>query len=47
MFALTLALFLMAYGFKGVGKINRFEASILLLSYIGYMAWLYKTEIAA
>jgi len=47
MFALTVALFLMAYGFKGVGKINRIEASILLATYIGYMAWLYKTEIAA
>ena len=46
MFALTIALFLMAYGFRGVGKINRIEASILIASYIGYMVWLYITEIS-
>jgi cation:H+ antiporter len=46
-FALTLALFLMAYGFRGVGKINRIEAMILLASYVGYIVWLYHTEIAA
>jgi cation:H+ antiporter len=47
MFALTVALFLMAYGFRGVGKINRLEASILLLSYVGYMVWLYQSEMPA
>lgn len=46
MFALTIALFVMAYGFKGVGRINRVEAVILLSVYVGYMVWLYKTEIA-
>lgn len=45
MFALTIALFLMAYGFRGVGKINRLEATILIGSYLGYMVWLYYTEI--
>lgn len=46
MFALTIGMFVMAYGFRGVGKINRIEAVILLLCYVGYMGWLYQTEIA-
>ncbi|KPJ95553.1 MAG: calcium:proton antiporter [Gammaproteobacteria bacterium SG8_11] len=46
MFALTIAMFVMAYGFRGVGKINRIEATILVLCYMGYMGWLYQTEIA-
>jgi cation:H+ antiporter len=46
MFALTVALFIMAYGFRGIGRINRIEASILLMAYMGYMVWLYRTEIA-
>lgn len=47
MFALTVGMFVMAYGFRGPGKINRIEAVILVLCYIGYMGWLYRTEIAA
>jgi len=46
MFALTIAMFVMAFGFRGVGKINRIEATILVLCYVGYMGWLYQTEIA-
>jgi cation:H+ antiporter len=46
MFALTIGMFVMAFGFWGVGKINRIEAVILLLCYVGYMGWLYQTEIA-
>ena len=46
MFALTIGMFIMAYGFRGVGKINRIEAVILVLCYVGYMGWLYQTEIA-
>lgn len=45
MFALTIALFIMAYGSKGIGKINRLEATILISCYIGYMFWLYNTEV--
>ncbi len=36
MIGLTLALFAMAYGFRGEGKINRLEASLLLCSFLGY-----------
>ncbi len=44
MVALTLSLFLIGYGFKGrQGRINRFEATALLLAYVGYTAWLIST----
>jgi cation:H+ antiporter len=38
--ALTIALFLMAYGFKGPGRINRLEGGLLLASFVAYMGWL-------
>ena len=40
MLALTLALFVMAYGFRGQGRINRFKGLLLLLGYIGYTVYL-------
>jgi len=46
MAALTLALLIMAYGFRGPGRINRVEASLLLAAYVGYMVSLYITEAA-
>lgn len=45
MIGLTLALFAMAYGFRGgVGRINRIEGGILLCVYIIYMVVLYQTS---
>ncbi len=41
MIGLTLALFLMSYGFGGQGRINRFEASLLLATFIGYQGFLF------
>ena len=38
--ALTIVLFLIAYGFKGPGRINRFEGGLLLASFLAYMGWL-------
>jgi cation:H+ antiporter len=40
MFALTLALFVMAYGIRGPGRINRLEGLLLLLAYVAYNAYL-------
>ena len=40
MMAMTLGLFVMAYGFRGPGRINRFEGTLLILSYLGYNLWL-------
>ena len=40
MTGLTLFLFLFGYGFRGPGRINRFEGSTLLAVYIGYTAFL-------
>ncbi|MDH5541511.1 MAG: calcium/sodium antiporter [Nitrospinota bacterium] len=37
---LTLFLFLLGYGFRGEGRVNRLEGGILLFSYIGYTAYL-------
>lgn len=41
MFLLTIALFAMAYGFKGKdGKINRIEGTILVICYVAYNTYL-------
>ena len=44
-FTLTITLFIMAYGFRGPGRINRFEGGILLLAFGGYQTLLYFTAI--
>ena len=44
MVVLTIAMFLMAYGFRAQnGRINRPEAILLLIGYIAYMVMLYKS----
>lgn len=45
MVALTLALYIMAVGVEGDGKINRIEGGILLSAYVGYMVWLYYSVV--
>jgi cation:H+ antiporter len=40
MAALTVSLFVMGYGFRGPGRINRLEGVILFACYTGYMAYL-------
>ncbi len=37
---LTISLFAIGFGFRGPGRVNRVEGSILLLAYIGYTAYL-------
>jgi cation:H+ antiporter len=37
---LTLSLFIIGYGFRGPGRINRFEGAGLFLAYTGYTAYL-------
>jgi cation:H+ antiporter len=46
MVGLTLSLFLLGYGFRGPGRINRFEGAALLSCYIGYTAYLVSTVFA-
>lgn len=41
MIGLSIALFVMAYGLQGDGRINRLEGGLLLLAYIAYLALLY------
>ena len=41
MIGLSIALFAMAYGFRGKGRINRVEGALLLISYITYLTVLY------
>lgn len=43
MIGLSIALFIMAYGFKKEGRINRFEGGLLLGGYTAYMVTLYFT----
>jgi len=45
MIGLSIALFVMAYGFKGEGRINRYEGSLLLGGYVTYMIVLYYTAV--
>lgn len=45
MIGLSVVLFLMAYGFKGEGRINRFEGALLLGGYTAYMVVLYYTAV--
>ena len=44
MIFLTLALFVMAYGFRGPGRINRLEGGLLVAAFVGYQTLLYFTE---
>jgi cation:H+ antiporter len=42
---LTLALFVMAYGFRGPGRINRIEGALLVSAFVAYQTLLYFTEV--
>lgn len=46
MAALTLSLFVMCYGFRGPGRIDRLRGSVLLACYVGYTVYLVSTVIA-
>ena len=43
MAALTLSLFIIGYGFRGQGRINRIEGTLLVASYIAYTVYLIST----
>ena len=43
MAGLTILLFVMGWGFRGPGRINRVEGSMLVLAYLGYTVWLLRT----
>lgn len=43
MASLTLSLFLIGYGFRAPGRINRYEGAFLLISYVGYTVYLVLT----
>jgi cation:H+ antiporter len=43
MAGLTVLLFAMGWGFRGHGRINRLEGSLLVLAYFTYTAWLLRT----
>lgn len=43
MAALTVSLFVIGYGLRGPGRINRVEGSVLLACYVGYTAYLVST----
>ncbi len=47
MAALTVSLFVIGYGFRGPGRINRFEGAALLACYVGYTAYLVVTVFGA
>jgi cation:H+ antiporter len=43
MAGLTVLVFVMGWGFKGPGRINRVEGGLLVLAYLAYTAWLLTT----
>ena len=43
MAAVTVSLFVFGYGFRGPGRINRIEGTVLLACYLGYVAYLVST----
>ncbi|MFA5436164.1 MAG: calcium/sodium antiporter [Candidatus Neomarinimicrobiota bacterium] len=43
MAALTISLYVIGYGFRGPGRINRVEGAVLLACYVGYTAYLVST----
>lgn len=43
---LTFSLFIIGYGFRGPGRINRIEGTALLTSYIGYVAYVVYTTLS-
>lgn len=43
MAALTLSLFVIGYGFRGQGRVNRFEGAVLIGAYIAYTTYLITT----
>jgi cation:H+ antiporter len=45
MTALTLSLFVVGYGFRKPGRINRVEGAVLLACYVGYTAYLISTAL--
>jgi cation:H+ antiporter len=45
MFGLTILLFLVAYGFRGPGVIQRWEGGVLVTCYIAYLTWIVMTTI--
>jgi len=47
MAGLTVLLFIFAYGFRGMGRINRIEGAVLIACYIGYTAYLISTVFVA
>lgn len=46
MAALTIALFLLGYGFRGPGRINRVEGALLLAAFLGYTVYLLSVSFA-
>jgi cation:H+ antiporter len=44
---LTVVLFIMAYGLRGPGKINRFEGAILLAGFVAYQYILYTVSLTS
>jgi hypothetical protein len=43
---LTAAMVIMAFGFKGAGRINRVEAGLLVVCFISYQCWLFLPQAA-
>ena len=45
MIGLSVSLFVMAYGFKGPGRVSRVEGALLLMAFMAYMGMIYVSHI--
>ncbi len=45
MLLMTFSLFVIGYGFRGPGRINRYEGLLLFAAWLGYTSWLIKTVV--
>ena len=45
MIGLSVALFVMAYGFKGPGRVSRLEGALLLMAFMVYMGMIYLSSV--
>ncbi|MCK5533006.1 MAG: calcium/sodium antiporter, partial [Halopseudomonas aestusnigri] len=43
MIALTVSLFVIGYGFRSAGRINRVEGAVLMTAYVAYTTYLIST----
>jgi cation:H+ antiporter len=45
MLVLTVSLFLIGYGFRGPGRVNRVEGGVLVTAWLAYVVWMARESV--